>query len=265
MNESNTKISIIDQFLYAVSKPKQYQALIKQSTGRVIGFVLVMAMLITTMNFIIPLVGYQWSLGGLEQFFRNKIPKFTIEHGVLEMEEPLNMNVFGVSIVVDPEKESYTPQDFDDDVLLQVMISKHNMLIKNMIQVVELPFEYLSNLTINNESLVKSIPYLYMIQLVAIGVTLTIQFFYYLLGAVGYAFIGLALIGMRPSISLTWKELIKIGIYAKALTAFLGALNEGMGYPVGIGYWHMIGMFVSLVYMTKAIATYDTKNGESLL
>lgn len=259
MNEYNTKIGIIDQFIYAVSKMKEYPSLIKQGTGRVLSFAFLMTMLLTSINFVIPLLGYQLSFGGFENFFLHKIPEFTIKNGQMEMDGKLDMNLLGLSVVADSEQEQYTEQDLDENALAQVMISKNNIIIKNIFQVVDIPLKYMSHITINNQSLVKLIPYIYVMELITIGMMLAMEFFNYLVGAIGYACVGLSFVSLRPSLALNFKDLIKIGIYCKVLSAFIGAINEGFGFVIELGYWHTIGMFISFAYLIKAITLYETK------
>lgn len=258
MKEDNNKIGIIDQFIYAVSKTKEYPKLIQQRMGRVLNFAFVMSILITIISFVIPLVGYQLSLSGLHDFFKEGIPEFTIQDGELTMDGTIDMTVSGVEIKVDPSVEKYTTKDLDENSLAQILVSKHNVLIKNIMLVDEISFDTIKGITINNDFLVSMIPFIYGIEVFLVVMMIITQFISYLMGAAGYALVALSFISLKPNISsrIAIPDLFKIGIYCKTLTSFLTAINESLGYPIGIQYWQTAVCLIAFVYLAKGVTAY---------
>lgn len=256
MRDKSTKIGVIDQGILAVSKTKEYPALVRQSMGRVLNFALVISILLTIIVYLIPMLAYQWSLGGLETFFQERIPTFTIANGKMEMEGELDMELLGIQIKADSSKEKYTMDDIDSEKIAQVLISNSNLLIKDLGQVFEINFETMKG-TINNQTLVGMVPYLYGAEVVLILFGIIALFLRYLLGAFGYALIGMTVASLRQ-IPLNLQDLFKIGIYCKVLSALVGAVNEVLAYPIPVEYWYSIGMLISFVYLTKGIVAHKT-------
>ena len=262
MKESNNKISIIDQFIYAVFKTKEYPTLLKQGMGRALNFAFVMSILITIMAFVIPLVGYQLSLSGLRNFFKEGIQEFTIEDGVLTMDGMIDMNFFGIDVTVDPSVEQYTANDFDENALAQILVSKHNVIIKNTIFVDNISFSSLKDITINNDFLVQLVPFIYGTEVFLVIMILIMQFLWYLLGAAGYTLVALSFVSLKPTVSQTIaiSDLFQIGIYCKTLMSFLTAMNESLGYPIGVQYWQTATCVITFFYLSKGVSAYMAKD-----
>ena len=255
MNEENMKIGMIDQSIFAMSKTKEYPSLVKQKMSRALSFALLLSILLTMITYIVPMIGYQYSLGGLENFFTERIPTFSIEKGEMTMDGTLDIQLAGFQLKADSQKERYTKEDVDSDLIGQVLISKSNLLFKDLGQVFEIQFVDIPLATINNQSLVGLIPYIHGIEIGMFFVLVLATFFRYLVGAVGYALVGMTFTSMQQ-IPLTFSELFKIGIYCKVFSALASAINETLGYPIPFEYWYSIGMIISLVYLTRGIAAH---------
>lgn len=261
MKERNYKMSIIDQFIYAVSKPKEYPKLIQQKMGRVLNFAFVISVLMTIISFVIPLVGYQLSLSGLHDFFKEGIPQFQIQDSELQMDGTLEMSVFGIDIQVDPTVEKYTINDLDDSVFAQILVSKTNAVVYNTMFVNEISFDSIKGITIDNNFLVEMVPVIYGMEVIAVFMMIISQFIAYLMGAAGYAFVALSFLSLKPNMTSTIAivDMFKIGVYCKALMSFLTAINESLGYVVGIYYWQTAVCLVSFVYLAKGVTAYVAK------
>lgn len=261
MDTQIIKISIIDQFMLAVSKIKEYPKLVKQKMGRAVNYAFLVTLLITCIAYLIPLFGFHISIGGYEKFFLESIPSFAIENGEMKMDGKIDINMGGVVILADSSKQEYTSGDLKEDAMLQLLISKSNVILYEFGKAFEIKLSSLSQFKVTNQTLVEFIPALYVGEVFSILIMLVIQFFRYLVGACGYAILGLSLASMRK-VSLSFSELVKIGIYGKTLAAIAGAINEAMGYPIGVEYWYSVGMCISLFYVIRGIAAHDSSRNE---
>ena len=260
MNEQNKQISIIDQFIYAISKIKAYPLLVKQSMGEVFKFVVIISILITGISFVIPVIGYHISLGGLQNFFQERLPRFTIENGELTMDGKLDMDLFGVGIKVDPNVEKYTEKDLDENSLGEILISKTNIIISNVMIVNEIPFDGLNGSKITNDSFVDLIPYIYGAEVFLVFMMILSQIVVYLAGAAGYILIAFVFLPLKSEVRLTATDLFKIGVYCKTLSALLTAINSTLGYVVGYDLWYTLSIIISWVYFFKGIMAHNEKN-----
>lgn len=263
MNEKTqtVKIGITDQFMLAISKIKEYPKLVKQKTGRAVNYAFLMTLLLTFIAYLIPLIGFHISIGSYEELFRERIPAFVLENGEMKMDGKVDINMGGIRMLVDSEVEQYTKNDLEEEPLLQMLIGKKNVIFSEFGEVFEIKFNAFSNIKATNETLVGLTPILYTAEAISIFMMLVMQFFRYLIGACGYALLGLSMASMRK-VSLSFSELFKIGIYGKTFAAIAGAINETLGYPIGAEYWYSIGMCITFFYVVRGIAAHDTAKNE---
>ena len=260
MNVEDKKIGIIDQFVYAISNSREYKKLTSQSMGRVLNFALLMAFMLSLITYVLPTLAFHVGVGGLENLFLNKIPKFEIKNGVMTIEEPIEIQGNGVSIVVNSDEDTFSAKNLKYEQAIEILISKKNVVVQDLGQVFIISLDKLEDITLNNQSLTKGISYIYFAEGITLFFMIIGQFCWYLLSAFGYACFGLSLVYLHKKQNFTLSRLFKIAIYSKVLCAMIGAMNEVLHSVVPFELWYSISMFVTFFYISRAIRYSDEEN-----
>lgn len=265
METEQQKIGILDQFILAVSKPKEYKKLILLKPGKIIVYTLLMAVILTVMNYMIPVAGWLLSYRGFEGFVKNHIPEFTFSGGQLDMEGEIIIEQAGLSrIIVDTSKEEVSKKDLEKDYAQQILVSKNNMLISSMSTTREIKFDTLKNVSFNKTSLLNLAPIFYL----SLAITAVIQFIIILLEYVSSAFLyGLVAMfykGMSGK-QISLGDAIKAAIYAKTLAAVFGAFNTVMGSFIPASLWSFLSMFITMLLLLMGLSLDDKQGPKQLL
>lgn len=253
MNNDDTKVGIIDQFVYAILKSREYKRLTNQTMGRVLNFAFLMAFLLSLITYFIPTLAFHVGVGGLENLFLNKVPKFEIKQGIMTIEEPITIQTNEVFITVNSEKNTFSSKDLKYEQPIEVLVSKHNIVIQDLGQVLTISLDKLEGISLNNHSFVELIPFIYLAEGITLFFMIIGQFCWYLLGAFGYACFGLSLVYLHKKQNFTFSKLFKIAIYSKVFCGVIGAINEALHSVIPFEYWYSIAMFITFFYISKAI------------
>ena len=79
MNETpanENKLRLIDRLSIAVTSPKNYDELVKLSTGKVVTYMILISFLLAIIEFGINAITYVARIGGFENLILNSMPKF---------------------------------------------------------------------------------------------------------------------------------------------------------------------------------------------
>lgn len=258
METEQQKIGILDQFIFAISKPKEYKNLLLLKPGKIIVYTLLMAFILTVMNYMIPITGWLLSYRGYEGFVKNQIPEFTFSDGQFDMDGEIVIEQDGATrIIVDTSKKEVTKKDLEKDYVQQVLVSKNNMLIFSMSTTREVKFDTLKNVSFDKTSLLKLAPMFYL----SLAITAVIQFIILLLEYVSSAFLyGLVAMFYKSmdGRQISLGDAIKAAIYAKTLAAVVGAFNTVMGSFIPAGLWSFLSMFITMLLLLMGLSL-DTK------
>lgn len=260
MNVEDKKIGIIDQFIYAISNSREYKRLTSQSMGRVLNFALVMAFMLSVITYVLPTLAFHVGVGGLENLFLNKIPKFEIKNGAMTLEEPIEIQGNGIIISANSNENTFSAKDLKYEQAIEILISKNNVVIQDLGQVFTISLDKLEGLTLSNQSLIKWIPYIYFAEGMTLFFMIIGQFSWYLLSAFGYACFGLSLVYLHKKQNFTFSRLFKIAIYSKVFCGIIGAINEVLHSVIPFEFWYSISMFITFFYISRAIRYSDEEN-----
>ena len=255
--DSRKKLSLFEMLKVACLKPSEYKNLLQQSVGKLIGYVAILVLLTSFATYGVSMIGFVVGIGGFENLFTNRIPQFQLENGTLTMEHPIEFEIQGIRFVADASKEEVTKSDLSEEYYSEILISKHNMIMKNVLQQYEMKFNQTEGLTLNNEDLVLWIPYIYV----------TLAFSYavlYGMSVVEFCFTAMMFILYAFMINLVYQakmkkgDLIKVGIYSSTIGVLLVALNNGFHQIIpSILVW-FVQITVTLMFIRMAIAKNST-------
>lgn len=265
METDQQKIGIVDQFILAVSKPKEYKKLILLKPGKVIVYTLLMAVILTVMSYVIPVAGWLLSYRGFEGFVKNQIPEFSFSNGQFTMKSEIVIEQAGVSrVIVDTSKKEVTKEDLKEDYPQQILVSKNNMLISSMNTIKEIKFKDFKTVSFDKTSFLKLMPTFYLAVVISAVIQFLIILFEYVLSAFFYGLIALLYKGMdRHPVPL--KDAMKAAIYAKTLSALLGAFNAVMGSVIPSGLWSFLSMFITTLLLLMGLRLDDGKEQRHFL
>lgn len=265
METEQQKIGILDQFILAVSRPKEYKKLILLKPGKVIVYTLLMAVILTVMSYMIPIAGWLLSYRGFEGFVKNQIPEFSFSDGQLTMKSEIVIEQAGVSrVIVDTSKKEVTREDLEKEYAQQILVGKNNMLISSMDTVREIKFKDFKNLSFNKNSLLKLKPIFYLSLAIAAAIQFIIILLEYVSSAFLYGLVALFYKGMDGR-QISLGDAIKAAIYAKTLAAVLGAFNTVMGSFIPAGLWSFLSMFITMLLLLMGLSLDDKQDPKYLL
>ena len=93
MDEEYSKVTMVDQLAIAVSSPKNYKHLTKLKASKTAGFMILIAFILTFIEFGIGVITFIMHVGGLNNLITNKVPQFVIEDGKLTAESEMSLDI----------------------------------------------------------------------------------------------------------------------------------------------------------------------------
>ncbi len=265
METEQQKIGVLDQFILAVSRPKEYKKLIVLKTGKIVLYTILMAFCLTVMSYMIPAVGWLLSYHGFEGFVGNHIPEFSFVNGQLDMKDDIVIEQTGVSrIIIDTSKETVSKKDLEEGYMQQVLISKNNILISSMTTTNEIEFKKLKDVSFSKASLVKLAPIFYLILAIAVGMEFIAVLLEYMFSAFIYGLIAMFYTSMEGK-NISLGDAVKAAIYAKTLAAVFGAFNTVMGSFIPDSIWGFLSMFITMLLLLLGIRSDDKEDPKQLL
>ncbi len=257
METEQQKIGMIDQFIFAVAKPKEYKKLMSLKVFKVVLYTLLLTFLLTVMSYGIPTAGWLLSYQGVEGFFKNQIPAFTFADGKLNMESEIVIEQEGVNrIIVDTSKEKVGESDLKKDYMQQIVVSKTNMLVSSMNTVSEVDFGQLGNIRFDKSSLSEVVPLVYISLLLVFGIQFVFMLCEYSMSAFFYGLIAMLYMSMGGK-ELPLGDAVKAAIYAKPLAAVVGAVNTVMGSFIPSSMWGFLSLFATMMLLFMGVRQED--------
>lgn len=275
--ETKNKLGWADYVLIAIGRPKKYKELLQQNFGRQLGFFILILVLVSVIQFGIPIAAYLNSMGGIKNLAEHVIPTFTVQNGVLDMKEPMEVIANGCILRIDSSVEKYSVKDakqkaeeyiekLENEGEVEVeepivyMISKTN-IVTNLLPVGS-NLDTMFGMKFDNSQLTKQIP----IYLILVGtIQIIIVTIGYVLGALFFSLFGYTMV-KALKIEIQFSKIYLIALYAKALPILISAvlLSVGNTYLCLIGY--MLTIIITCRYMVRGIVTVgnlDTRQDQT--
>ena len=234
-NEASEKCTLIDCMMIAMFSAKEYPRLLKLSKRRIAWFVIIVALLLSVVQYAIPVVGSIAGLGGVEGIFTHEVPQFSLKDGELYVDERIENKdeVSGVYLLIDTTVDSFTKQDVPANISQAVLISKSNILAYNAVygmgaMVEQEKFENLKGVVFSNQTVIDYSAAIYMSLLFAfVGIWIAVAL-EYLLTALFYAgFMYLLLKSLMPD--TTFATIYKVFLFAQTIGAIAVAISYCLG------------------------------------
>ncbi|MCQ2492115.1 MAG: DUF1189 domain-containing protein [Lachnospiraceae bacterium] len=252
-------ITLKDMIITAVTKPADYEKIIGIKKRFILLYILLVAVLMSTIQVIIPAAAFAVSIGGPKHFIEETLPAFEYKDGTFSIAHKIDINGKAIRIVADSDVKEYTEKDIDEDKLVEVLVSENNMLMINRMsrENYDLKFKDLkTDKTFTNKNLTELLPYFY-ISMAFGAVTATMMvIFHYLYNAIFLAVCGV-IATMRSPIKLRFKDLYLFAIMARTIPAFIQSLCFASGLKILssgiISFVFTVAEFVILWFAIKGV------------
>lgn len=251
------KIGFIKMFTTAVAKPREYKNILQVKKRTVILYILIVSFLLTFLGTAMPILGFMASIGGPKHFIMDTLPQFQYQDGKFSIEQRVEINDGGVRIIADDDVKNFKEKDFDEEALVEVLISRENMRIKNTAakQNVEFKFADFGKGTFDNKGLVGMLPIFYAGAVFGLGLLFGYTIVGYLFSACIFAFCGKSF-GRMMGKEISYKQTFLFAIMARTTA---GILNS-MGTAADLAFfqsvtWIFVEFVIVLVYLYIGIGS----------
>ncbi|MCM1287176.1 MAG: DUF1189 domain-containing protein [Clostridium sp.] len=245
-----------EQIIYAMFKPSKYKEMIKLKTSRFVGFTIVLMLVLGIVTFAVPAGAYIAGFGGFEKLFVNKMSNIEFQDGTLSIENPFNISIEGMNIMIDTETETVPDEKMTKNGAYIAIGSKNLRMAVAMdndildYQVVSLD-KFLPE-GLNNEMLKSFIPGIYVYLVVAFLVTCIGFFVKYGLMALLFSIV-INSMNKRMELGLSYGQVFAICFYGQTLGMILVNFNSAIGFLPAI-LMSLAGVFISVNMITLSVA-----------
>ena len=250
--EQESKIGFLWQYVIACIHPSQYKELIKKKKGAFAGYVCVLVMFLVLIENVIPFAAWNASVGGVENLFLNRLPKFSLENGQFQSESPIAFTIGGViNIKADSAVDEFKTSDLNADYVQELLIGKKNILIKTPSGKQAIVLSQFKNWKLNNKGLVEMLPAFYMFLFFYLIVLLITKAIQYLLVALVFALICRGSVRTAEGKVVSMAESFYIAVYARTLGAVIGSVNAALGYAMDSMILTIVTVFVTMGFIMR--------------
>lgn len=258
------KMKMSDRFITAMFLPKEYDKLLKLKMNKLISYIVCLTLLVTVIQYAIPTLGAIAGMGGIRNIILNETPDFSLKDGVFSYDEKLEKkdNDLKSYVLIDTTVDEFTKEDLPDDMVQVIMVSKSNMLVFNGAtgfgNLQESKFKDMPEIVINNQSVAKMAPFIYISLFFFFGIA-----YFFVLGK--YLFMALIYSGMvfffvkGIMTDLTFGKTYKVAIFAQSIGAVVEAVTICIGTDLFITAGTAFSIIVSVVLMNRALMYFKMR------
>lgn len=251
MNQEN-EAGFFRQYFIACFQPGKYKTLLEKRTGGHVLYMILLLLFLLVVDTVIPFGAWMTSMGGFRGLFLDRIPAFTVEDGTFTAEAPVSFHIGSVlRVEMDSDVERFTQKDVDEEYQQEILLGRTNILIRNMDTVTEVPLSSMGDMTLNNESLVAAIPFLMVMIVLYMMMTLVSKAVQYLVVALILGMICRFGVVSPQGDRVSLKEAFLIAMYAKTLFAIIESVNASLGYVIGSFWVTAVSIMVIMGYIYK--------------
>lgn len=257
------RVSFTEQIRIALSKPLWYKSLFQQSVGQHIGYFLILTLLITAIQCIIPMVAYIQSAGGVQYMVYEGLPSFSMENGELSVDSVIDIERAGIRLIIDTSREQFSSSDaasvaagMDDSMPIVYLVSRTNIAcntVQTTLDLSSINWEY------NNDTLYRDVPLLLTGYVVLFVLWIVVG---YIVSALFFTLFGV-LMSKALRLNLKFRQIFLIALYAKSVEIILEAVLEVLGISILYYIGTIIGIFITCNYMTRGMSSLVLKSPKS--
>jgi hypothetical protein len=253
--EQGDRIGFVKMLGIAIAKPSEYKNVLNVKKRTIVAYVLAVLLITTFVGSVIPVLAFGISIGGPKNFITKTLPAFEYKDGTFHIDQRIEIDQDGVRIIADSDVEKFKESDLEDDALIELLVSKNNMYLKNsaVSQNVNIDFAEVGKGTFDNQDMVEMLPLLYLG--IAIGVIAVFggSLAGYLISALIFAICGQTF-AKRQNKNFSFGQCYIFALMAKASVNIINS----MGNAADIDFfqsviWTFISFAAILAYMYMGI------------
>lgn len=253
--EKRQKFGFFKQLVTAVFIPGRYVRFFQLKMWRTVGFVFLYMLLSICVSLYLPFALQQIFGESYREIIDQYVPEFTLEDGVLLLEEPVRYDSGLTVVVADSNIETFTTDALSDyqEYRAVYLIGQNNMVIREGTQTSEYAFADLALESLNKAGLYGYLPSFYLIIAIS-GLTAYFSSMSdYLVWACVFTLVGKVLqsIIFRKGETLNFFRLFQLGVFARAPYALVSTLFALFGYAVPYGM--ALGVAMTFTYLFFAM------------
>lgn len=266
MNENTTtqKIGMAERFMIAMFSPKEYKKILAQGGRKLIPYLLLLLLLVSAIQNIIPTAAALAARGGIRNIILNEIPDFSLKDGIFRLAETYEKDDsdMGVWIRVDTSKKKYTEKDIPEGYVEVLLVSKTNMVFYNEVSGLggvaqELRFKDYKDWNIDNAALAQQTPVFYGILVFTMVLLYIGNLVKYCVMAVFYTLV-LYLLAKVIMPDATFGGIYRVALYAQSTGAVVSAVTYCLGIPILVLAGSSFGMLITVMIMNRALMAEKT-------
>lgn len=259
MDEEYSKVMMVDQLAIAVSSPKNYKHLTKLKASKTVGFMILIAFILTFIEFGIGVITFIMHVGGLNNLITNKVPQFVIEDGKLTAESEMSLDIGNATIYMNTDYDRITLDDIKTNGVY-IAFGKENVVMGmiNGGQTYEYSTMDLDKLFydgFNNDQLASAVPAFY--------VAFVIMYIVMMFGSV-IKMIFLALVfsivartlakGLHTGLS--YGNVFRVCLYGLTLPMLLTSVNTCLDFLIPSSIMFVITLILAFSMINRGIASH---------
>ena len=258
-SKDNEKMNMADVFVTAMFLQGEYGKLLKLKTGKVVGYLALLMLLISVIQYAIPVLGAIAGLGGIKNIMLNEIPQFALTDGTFSYEEKYEFDEpeTGVYLLIDTKEDKFQKEDVPSDVTQAILVSKTNMLVANNLSdlgtiVQEDTFDKYKGVNITNQTLADASGLIYMmLGFMYVAMYLAVLIKYLFVGLFYALFFYLLTKTTMPDIELG--KIVKAVMFAQTIGSVVVAVTYCVGNSLMILAGSIFNVMVTILIMNKVV------------
>lgn len=222
-----SRVPLSMQYINSFRGARYYPPYLSLSTGKVVGYFFFLNAIVTLLAVIVPMIGYIVGMGGIGQYLRDNVPEFSLQNGVLAIEETVEYETTDLRITIDSKVENYTKDDLNTKRFMELLAGKNNAIINNGGMVSEITYKDYPFLSMDKEGLIQNTPVFYLLLVFLFVVAYFGQAIYIISTILLLALVGLMSNSMYQ-FDLRFGQLMKLAVYATTILSTLEAVNTAL-------------------------------------
>ncbi len=250
-------MTLSEQIVYGMAKPKKYKELIELPAGRSAGYVAVMMLILCLVGYIVPVASSIAGFGGFTKLFRENMPRLEYKSDTLTSTGPFMLSIKGVHIIINTEEEEVNESRMRaEGAYIAIGAKKLTLNISYGGKVDSYGKMSLNTLLpdgFTNEDLVNAVPYIYAYLVLGLIITLLSYFIKYAFFAIILSLILRALV-RQLDLNMSFGQLFMISFYGQSLSFIITNFNAALGLIPGF-IVSAVGIFITVHMITSAVAS----------
>lgn len=253
------KVPLFVQYLNSFKGAKYYPPYLSLSTGKVVGYFFFLTAIVTLLSIVVPTIGYIVGIGGIGQYMQEHVPEFSLQNGMLAIEEVVEYENGNTRIYISSDVETYSKDDLNPKLSMELLAGKHNAMINVDGVVSEIRYKDYNTLSMDKEGLLKNTPLFYLSLIFVFIAGYFGQAIYIISTVLLLAVIGLMSNSMYQ-FKLQFGQLMRLAVYATTILCTLEAVNRALNL-ISVTIASVVGMvWTAFVFFGAVTVCGQLKN-----